>query len=225
MEISEQIKRFKEFFERDSKREMLESIAKGNRFFIVNFSELSKFDARIAEELLENPEELIKAAESAAESLEFPYDTKKIRVRFSNLPDTQKIMVSDIRTVHIGKFLNVAGIVRQKSDVRPQVTTSRFECPNCGNVIAVLQLESSFREPDKCGCGRKGKFKLLSKELVDAQAMVLEESPDELEGGEQPKRLNVFLKEDLVSPITDKRTNPGKQSNRSRNSQGNTGFH
>ena len=211
MEISEQIKRFKEFFERDSKREMLESIAKGNRFFIVNFSELSKFDARIAEELLENPEDLIKAAESAAESLEFPYDMKKIRVRFSNLPDTQKIMVSDIRTVHIGKFLNVAGIVRQKSDVRPQVTTSRFECPNCGNVIAVLQLESSFREPDKCGCGRKGKFKLISKELVDAQAMVLEESPDELEGGEQPKRLNVFLKEDLVSPITDKRTNPGSR--------------
>lgn len=211
MEISEQIKKFRDFFDQDSKKKMLESIAKGNRFFTVDFKDLSKFDARIAEELLKNPEEVIRAAEVAAESMEFPYDMKKFRVRFSNPPDTQKIMVSDIRTAHIGKFLTVAGIVRQKSDVRPQVTTSRFECPSCGNVIAILQLETSFREPDKCGCGRKGKFKLLSKELVDAQAMVLEESPDELEGGSQPKRLNVFLKEDLVSPLTDKRTNPGSR--------------
>lgn len=211
MDVSEQIKRFKEFFEQDSKKKLLESIARGKRFFIVNFRDLSKFDARIAEELLDNPEEAIKAAEAAAESLEFPYDMKKFRVRFSDLPDTQKIMVSDVRSEQIGKFLTISGIVRQKSDVRPQVTTSRFECPNCGNVIAILQLESTFRDPDKCGCGRKGKFKLIGKELVDAQAMVLEESPDELEGGEQPKRLNVFLKEDLVSPITDKRTNPGSR--------------
>ena len=165
MDVSEQIKRFKEFFEQDSKKKLLESIARGKRFFIVNFRDLSKFDARIAEELLGNPEEVIKAAEAAAESLEFPYDMKKFRVRFSDLPDTQKIMVSDVRSEHIGKFLTISGIVRQKSDVRPQVTTSRFECPNCGNVIAILQLESTFRDPDKCGCGRKGKFKLMVKSL------------------------------------------------------------
>ena len=43
--------------------------------------------------------------------------------------------------------------------------------------------------------GRKGKFRLLSKELIDAQGITLEESPEELEGGEQPKRLKVFLKD------------------------------
>jgi replicative DNA helicase Mcm len=51
----------------------------------------------------------------------------------------------------------------------------------------------------------------MSKELVDAQKIVLEESPDDLEGGEQPKRFNIFLKNDLVSPITEKRTNPGSK--------------
>ncbi|MBI4151137.1 minichromosome maintenance protein MCM [Candidatus Woesearchaeota archaeon] len=30
-----------------------------------------------------------------------------------------------------------------------------------------------------------------------------------MEGGEQPKRLNIFLKNDLVSPMSEKRTNPG----------------
>jgi replicative DNA helicase Mcm len=49
------------------------------------------------------------------------------------------------------------------------------------------------------------------KKLVDAQKIVLEENPEELEGGEQPKRLNIFLKNDLVSPMTDKQTNPGSK--------------
>ena len=52
---------------------------------------------------------------------------------------------------------------------------------------------------------------MLSKELVDAQGIVLEEVPESLEGGEQPKRINIFLKDDLVSPISEKRTSPGSK--------------
>jgi len=183
MDESEQIKRFEEFFDQSYKKRILESLGKGNNFVIVNFKDLLSFDPKLAEILLERPDEVIKAAEVAVESLDFPSDIKSFRVRLKEIPITQKIMVSDIRSTHIGRLITVTGIVRQKSDVRPQVTTSKFECPNCGNVISVLQLENSFREPDRCGCGRKGKFKLVSKSLVDAQSMVLEESPDELEGG------------------------------------------
>ncbi|MCK5107287.1 MAG: minichromosome maintenance protein MCM, partial [Nanoarchaeota archaeon] len=61
------------------------------------------------------------------------------------------------------------------------------------------------------GCGRKGKFHLISKDLVDAQRIVLEESHVDLDGGSQPKRLAFFLKEDLVSPLSDKKTNPGSR--------------
>ncbi|MBR9703222.1 minichromosome maintenance protein MCM, partial [Candidatus Woesearchaeota archaeon] len=58
---------------------------------------------------------------------------------------------------------------------------------------------------------RKGRFILLSKELVDAQKIVLEEAPEDLEGGEQPKRMNIILLKDLVSPMSDKKTNPGSK--------------
>ncbi len=211
MDASERIKRFEEFFNQPYKQNVLQSAGKGNKFVIVDFRDLLAFDPKIAEELLESPEEVIKASETAVEAIELPSDIKNFRVRFKNLPETQRVMINEIRSSHIGKLLTISGIVRQKTDVRPQVTTSKFECPNCGNVISVLQIESSFREPDKCGCGRKGKFRLISKELVDAQGMVLEESPDELEGGDQPKRLHIFLKEDLVSPISEKRTNPGSR--------------
>ena len=105
----------------------------------------------------------------------------------------------------------IEGIVRQSSDVRPQVTSARFECPSCGNTITILQIETRFKEPTRCTCGRRGKFRLLSKDLVDAQRLVLEESPESLEGGEQPKRLSVFLKEDLVEPKMERKTTPGSK--------------
>ena len=114
-----------------------------------------------------------------------------------------------IRSIHLNKLLSFDGVVRNKSEVRPQIVTAKFECPSCGNNLPVLQLDNKFQEPTRCSCGRKGKFKLVSKELVDAQMMVLEEVPEQLDGGEQPKRMNVLLKSDLVSPLTEKRTNPG----------------
>ena len=80
-----------------------------------------------------------------------------------------------------------------------------FECPSCGQIISVLQIDQTVREPAKCSCGRKGKFTLLSKDMVDTQSIVLEESADALDGGEQPKRMNVFLREDLTSPFTEKK--------------------
>jgi replicative DNA helicase Mcm len=210
MEAAEQIKKFYEFIESNYHAKLLEAIRKGDNFLVIDFMELAKFDPDLANELLDNPEEVIKAAELSIEKFDLESDVK-LRMRFRNLPESQKIFIRDIRSKHIGKLMFVEGVVKQKSDVRPQVTAAKFECPSCGNTINILQLDGSFREPSRCGCGRKGKFTLLSKELVDAQGMVLEEIPESLEGGEQPKRMNIFLKDDLVSPLSEKRTGPGSK--------------
>ncbi|MBN2422549.1 minichromosome maintenance protein MCM [Candidatus Woesearchaeota archaeon] len=211
MDATTIIRKFQEFLEKNYYATLAEKIRKGQQFIILSFTELSKFDPVLADELLENPEEVIKAGELAIEQFEFDKDVKNFKLRFSNLPLSQSILIRDIRSEHLNKYLSMKGIVRQKSDVRPQVTSARFECPSCGNIITVLQIDSKFKEPSRCGCGRKGKFRLVSKELVDAQKIVLEETPEDLDGGEQPKRLNIFLKSDLVSPITEKRTNPGSK--------------
>ena len=105
----------------------------------------------------------------------------------------------------------VEGIIRQSSDVRPQVVNAKFECPSCGTILSVLQIERKFREPMRCSCGRKGGFKLISKEMVDTQRLVIEETPESLSGGEQPKRINVFVKEDLVEPKMEEKTTPGSR--------------
>jgi replicative DNA helicase Mcm len=211
MEGVEQIKRFKEFLESSYQSNLLKKIRKGESFIVIDFSDLLKFNPELADELLEDPEEVIKAGELALQEFDLPEGTKSFKIRFNNLPEGQKLMIRNIRSKHLNKLFVMEGVVRQKSDVRPQVTSARFECPNCGNIINVLQLDTQFKEPNKCGCGRKGKFRLLTKELVDAQGIVLEEAPENLEGGEQPKRMNVLLKDDLVSPMSEKRTNPGSK--------------
>lgn len=207
MEPVEQIKKFEEFIESTAYAQLLERDRKGEHFLILDFADLSKFDVELAELLLEQPEEVLKAAEMAIES--FDLQNKKFTVRIKNLPNSQKILIRDIRSKDLSKLLLVEGTVRQKSDVRPKVTSAKFECPSCGSIMPILQLEKKFKEPNRCTCGRKGKFRLIDKELVDAQGLVLEEITEQLEGGEQPKRVSIFLKNDLVSPISDKKTNPG----------------
>ncbi|MFH1642972.1 MAG: minichromosome maintenance protein MCM [Nanoarchaeota archaeon] len=209
MDANEQINKFKEFIESNYHSQLIENVRKGDQFLIIDFAELSKFDPDLANILLDQPDEVIKAGELAV--LQFDLQEKNIKIRFVNLPESRRIMIRNIRSKHINKLLLIEGVVRQKSDVRPQVTSAKFECPSCGNIINVLQLDSSFKEPTRCGCGRKGKFRLISKELVDAQGLVLEESAEDLEGGEQPKRINALLKDDLVSPLSEKKTNPGSK--------------
>lgn len=209
MDVSEQVRKFEEFLDTHYRTELAENVRKGHDFLPVDFGKISQFDPDLANLILEDPENLLKASEIAAGNFNFSRQPVNFVMRLHNLPKSQTINIRDIRSKHINKLLCIHGLVRQKTDVRPQVTSSRFECPSCGNIIPILQLDTKFREPSSCGCGRKGKFKLLSKELVDAQGIDLEEIPEELEGGEQPKRIKVLLKKDLVSPLSDKRTNPG----------------
>ena len=210
MEVDEQIKTFRDFIEQNYYPQLLEATRKGKSHFVLDFSELIKFNSEISEEILEKPEELLKAAELAIKEFDLPKKLKKFTVRLKNLPESQKIFISAIRSKNLNKLICVEGIVRQKSDVRPHVKTAKFECPSCGNILSVLQLDTKYKEPSRCGCGRKGKFREISKELVDGQGLVLEESPEDLDGA-QPKRMNVFLKDDLVSPLSDRKSNPGSR--------------
>jgi len=77
--------------------------------------------------------------------------------------------------------------------------------------MSVLQIEKKFREPPRCSCGRRGGFKLVNKDMVDTQRLVVEEAPESLSGGEQPKRINIFVKEDLVEPKMEEKTTPGSR--------------
>jgi len=190
------------------KREIGESIKEGKNVVYLDFEKLSEFSPILSEKLISSPEEMSQLLEL---SLDEGSLVKNPRVRFTNLPASLEVRIRNIRSKHLNNFLFFDGIIRQASEVRPQAVSAKFECPSCGTIISMLQLEKKFREPSRCSCGRKGFFKLISKDMVDAQRLIVEESPDSLIGGEQPRRINVFLKEDLVEPRMEEKTTPGSK--------------
>jgi len=190
------------------KKQIGDSIRKGKKVIYVDFEDLASSSPVLSEALISNPEEVLQILETALEETGL---IKNPRIRLNNLPETQKVKIRTIRAEHLNQLIYFEGLVRQASEVRPQVVNAKFECPTCGTVISVLQVDKKFREPSRCSCGRKGQFRLMSKTMVDAQRLVIEEAPESLVGGEQPRRLSVFLKEDLVEPGMEEKTTPGSK--------------
>ncbi|MDP4012628.1 MAG: minichromosome maintenance protein MCM [Candidatus Nanoarchaeia archaeon] len=209
MTTTDQIEKFHDFIETHYKKKLVHLVNQGKRSLIIDFADLAKYDPELSEELLNEPIEVIAAIESAISQFDIP-DELKIRARFTNLPTSQGISIKNIRSTDLRKLITLDGLIRQTSDVRPRAVSARFECPACGNVIKIVQDDfDKFKEPSRCSCGRRGQFKMLSKELIDVQRIWIEEAPESLQGGEQPKRIPIFLQEDLVEPSMERRTTPG----------------
>ena len=188
------------------KKEIGKTVKLGKNIILVNFENLSSFSPLLSDMLISDPEEILQVLDL---SLEESGLVQNPRVRLLELTESHSVKIREIRAKHLNKLIQVEGIIRQSSEVRPQVVNARFECPSCGTIISLLQIERKFREPSRCSCGRKSGFKLISKDMVDAQRIVIEESPEALIGGEQPRRMQIFLKEDLVEPKMEEKTTPG----------------
>jgi replicative DNA helicase Mcm len=200
----EMILEAKNFF--DAYKKQIMATKTGDKVIRVSFELLAEFSPTLSESMLEAPQDALSILETALDETNL---VKNPRVRVLDLPKTAYVKIREIRAKHLDKMIWIEGIVRQASEVRPQVVNARFECPNCGAILSVLQIDKKFHEPSRCTCGWKSSFKVVSKEMVDAQRVVIEESPDTLEGGAQPRRINVFLQEDLVEPKMEDRTTPG----------------
>lgn len=191
------------------RKNLKSSLRNENSVVYIDFMELTEFSTILSDEIIKRPDETLQIIEMAIEDMGL---AEKVRVRLFNIPKSHEIMIRNIRAKHLNELIIIEGIIRQSSDVRPQVVNAKFECPSCGTIISVLQIEKKFREPTRCSCGRRGGFRVISKEMVDTQRLIIEEAPDMLSGGAQPKRINVFVKEDLVDPKMEERTTPGSRA-------------
>ncbi len=137
MDEHDQIRKFEEFIDTHYRAKLFENLRRGQHFLTFDFTDISKFDPKLADDLIEMPEETLKSAEHAIRHFDISDKVKNIFIRVKNLPKSQTIKICNLRATDIGKLITVDGVVRQKSDVRPQVTSARFECPACGNIISV----------------------------------------------------------------------------------------
>jgi len=202
--------KLRKFIETYCKEDLVKNVKLGKQFLLVQYPDLSKYDYKLAEALLSDPASYLAVFEEAIQEFDLPGATYPIRARFANLPQSQSIAIRNIRSKHLGKLIAIEGLIRQASDIRPKILVATFNCPACGTKIIVEQKSDKFKEPDRCKCGRKGRFTLEDKKLADVQRLVVEEAPDSI-GGEHPKRMAVLLSEDLLVPELEKKRNPGNK--------------
>src|SRR3989338_3421539 len=106
MEVDEQIKVFREFIEQNCYPQLLEAVRKGEQSMLLDFTHLIQFNTEITEEILESPEELLKAAELAIKEFDLPKKVPKFSIRFVNLPESQKVLIIEIRSKHLNKLID-----------------------------------------------------------------------------------------------------------------------
>ncbi len=199
------------FFEENYKSQ-LETIALAypeKRSLMVNYWDIDKADAKLAEMLISQPYKTIFNAEEALKDIEVASEEKPIlHVRVVDIPETNKIGIRKIRANHLGKYAAVEGLVKKVTEVRPKLQIAAFQCNKCGAVIRIEQEEDIIKEPAECfedqgGCGRVSSFKLSMNlsQFVDSQKIEIQENPEGLRGGSQPERISAYLEDDLVGEI------------------------
>jgi len=205
MEPHDSIKIYEEFFRDIYFSKIIENLRQGKKRVTIDFPELQKFNPELADELIDNPEDSLACADEALKILlddRHPLNFH-MRVR-GDIPDA-KHRIRDLRAKHINKFVTIEGTIETKTDICVAMVASKYECPNCGNVINVLQMEENIKEPTKCQCGRKGQFIMISSEKMDCFTIRLQELASSIKYGSQMAMISVLCKEDLTDIIIEER--------------------
>lgn len=187
--------------------EVLAAATKG--WVVFSFRDFASYDPEIATLLLEDPENTLRAFAHALEMFDGGFVPSKNPVGFVDLPSSSHVQVRKLATKHINKMVVLEGNITSVVKRRPKVVTARFECPNCLISFNTIQVDTRLREPDRCGCGRKGRFKLLSKEMTDTIHFNIEEPPEVLEASQQARKARIVANGFLADDFHERRLNPG----------------
>jgi len=152
----------------------------------INYNDLVNGLNFIAEGLLsKSPDDYLMKLDTAYHEIETAIDDDfRPKSSIYNFGDT--LQVEDIRTAHIGKFVEVEGRIVDSIIPKSKIMRAAFKCQRCDHITYINQEDRRFVEPYQCEndvCGRKGPFKLLDEpesDLIDYQEMIIES----LQGGQ-----------------------------------------
>jgi len=204
--------RFQLVLKSDKYRERISQMAlNGSSSLIVDFEDILVADSKLAEGLLERPDEYLRYANNAAFDqlqIQDPEYAEKIRergvtVRIRGIPYVTPLR--SLSSEHIGKLVMIEGIVIRATNVRPLVTKAIFRCRRCDQLIEVPQTGTFLVPPSRCtnpDCRSTGRFDFVQEEseFVDSQEIRIQEYPEDLPPGQTPRSLNIqLIGKDLVN--------------------------
>lgn len=176
---------------------------------LIDFETLQEFSPNLSERLIAYPDEVLaefnKALEKEREHIAFskPAESARLFARFQNLPVQSEVKVRDCIAEQLNKLFTIQGLVTKTVDVLPKVWKAVFSCKRCKAEVSEIQVEATVRSPIVCDqCGRK-EFELDEKKskFIDFQRIEIQEPLEILKGGEQAKRISVWLENDLTNKV------------------------
>ncbi len=216
----------------DRKEEAINKLAEkypDEKSLVLDWQELEKFDSEIAEALLTNPfgvtydsqgkktpTGVIDIFEQALHERNVPVleagaGTPEFHVRFTNLPKEKpySLMVRFIDSETIAHYLSTEGIVNRISEVLPKLYVAKFKCRGCGQVMEMPQdredrLRGQIITPIRCrDCGKMD-FQFLPEDSqwLDFQILEVQEPLEYIKGGEQARKIKVWVEDDLTDKVT-----------------------
>ncbi len=207
MEYGEAVNEFEEFFSEKYHKDVAAAVQDGESSVIVDFMDMDPFNPELGDYLREEPESAINAAEEGVLGVDIVSD-EELEIRFTNMPEEDFVLLRNMRSDHIGKFIPIEGMIKRASQVKPEITKGIFECSQCGDRYEKEQDSSELKSPYKCDCGSR-KFEVVEKVMTDTQTITVEENPDSREGSQEPSTLKIRLEGDLVDPDFQKKVIPG----------------
>jgi replicative DNA helicase Mcm len=201
-----------------------------DKSLVLDWQELEKFDSEIAELLLTNPygvtydgsgkktpTGIIDIFEHALHERNIPVletgasGTPEFHVRFNNLPKEKpySLMVRYIDSETIAHFLSTEGVVNRISEVLPKLYVAKFKCKGCGQSMEMPQdredrLRGQILTPTRCrDCGKMD-FQFLPEDSqwLDFQILEIQEPLEYIKGGEQARKIKVWVEDDLTDRVT-----------------------
>lgn len=202
-----------DFVNKDNERIYREKIKKLSQeeksYLLIGFEDFFKFNPSLARQLIDSPYSILQAANQAIKKVlkivdEDYYNLNPECVaRFNNLITDYQVDLRAIRESHIGKFVQIHGILSRASEIKAQVTFGAFECQICQTINFIEEDPNAFSAPKNCdekSCGKRGPFKFIPEKssFIDWQKIRIQELPEELPAGQLPRSLDAILRKDLV---------------------------
>lgn len=124
----------------------------------------------------------------------------EVFVRITNVP--RKRSVHSLGEKDVGSLVSVEGFIRKSTQKGSRCILASFRCV-AGHRIRIPQTIGLLKEPDRCsadGCkNKKFEFIEIDSDFRDNQKLRIQESPEGLSGGDQPKSIDVDCLNDLCN--------------------------
>ena len=205
--------RWRTFLEEAKDSEVMALLSRQSNypFLAIPFHELQSFDPDFAEDILESPKSILSSgSRTLVEICRERGEEIDAMLRVGELPNDSRKPLREIGSTDIDKLRSVDVIVTKISEIKPRIHRAVFKCESCGHDIEIDQEnERELKEPLNCpqalgGCGSskpatRFDLVLLSSRMVNNQWIEIQEQPENVPSGAQPRRGMVLIEGDQVN--------------------------